>query len=195
VSSLQRDYYKVLQVDAEAQAEVITAAYRALARRLHPDRDLTGVHEVRMSELNRAYGVLRDPASRQAYDAERAQRLSPVGPGSMPPAEESDPRVTPAASVDGTPDGGSMVGGLTRRMEAGAPATGRRSTPVKEQVPVNTQLDFGRYAGRSLRELVQIDTDYLRWLARHSSGIRFRGEISRLLGERLDDPYADRSSS
>jgi DnaJ-class molecular chaperone len=192
MSSLQRDYYKVLQVDAEAQAEVITAAYRALARRLHPDRDLSGVHEVRMSELNRAYAVLRDPASRQTYDAERAQRLSPVGPGSMPQTEDAARPVMPAPSVDGTPDGGSMVGGLTRRMDAGAPATARRGTAIQEQAPADTQLDFGRYAGRSLRELVRVDPDYLRWLARHSSGIRFRGEIARLLGERLDDPYTNR---
>jgi curved DNA-binding protein CbpA len=52
--SAERDYYKVLQIDPEADPEVVTAAFRVLARRLHPDHDLTGVHEVRMAELNRA---------------------------------------------------------------------------------------------------------------------------------------------
>ncbi len=46
------------------------------------------------------------------------------------------------------------------------------------------RLDFGRYSGWSLGELVRSDPDYLRWLCRHSSGIRYRGPIMRLLAER-----------
>jgi curved DNA-binding protein CbpA len=42
-------------------------------------------------------------------------------------------------------------------------------------------LDFGRYRGWSLKDLVRQDPDYLRWLARHSSGFRFRNEILELL--------------
>ena len=81
MTAIQRDYYKVLQVDPEASPEVITAAYKTLAKRFHPETDLTGVHEIRLAELNRAYGVLRDPAARQRYDLEREDRLHPVGPG------------------------------------------------------------------------------------------------------------------
>lgn len=44
-------------------------------------------------------------------------------------------------------------------------------------------LDFGRYEGWSLKDLVRQDPDYLRWLARHSSGLRFRNEILELLPE------------
>lgn len=43
--------------------------------------------------------------------------------------------------------------------------------------------DFGRYQGWSLKDLVRRDPDYLRWLARHSSGFRFRNEILELLPE------------
>jgi curved DNA-binding protein CbpA len=42
-------------------------------------------------------------------------------------------------------------------------------------------LDFGRYAGWSLSDLVRHDPDYLRWLGRHSSGIRYRARIDALL--------------
>ena len=42
-------------------------------------------------------------------------------------------------------------------------------------------LDFGHYAGRSIAELAGEDPDYLRWLARHPSGARFRSEIQRVL--------------
>lgn len=42
-------------------------------------------------------------------------------------------------------------------------------------------LDFGRYVGWSVADLARHDPDYLRWLSRHSSGIRYRREIAELL--------------
>ena len=42
-------------------------------------------------------------------------------------------------------------------------------------------LDFGRYEGWSLAKLAMHDPDYLRWLSRHSSGIRYRREVAELL--------------
>jgi uncharacterized protein (DUF3820 family) len=45
-----------------------------------------------------------------------------------------------------------------------------------------THLDFGHYAGQTIAELAQVDPDYLRWLARHPSGARYRAEIARVLG-------------
>jgi len=45
-----------------------------------------------------------------------------------------------------------------------------------------TRLDFGHHAGSTIEELARIDPDYLRWLERHPSGVRFRAEIHRVLG-------------
>ena len=45
----------------------------------------------------------------------------------------------------------------------------------------STVLDFGHHAGRSIAELAVADPDYLRWLARHPSGFRYRAEIERVL--------------
>lgn len=42
-------------------------------------------------------------------------------------------------------------------------------------------LDFGRYEGWTIPQLAQHDPDYLRWLSRHSSGIRFRRQIDEAL--------------
>ncbi|MGI8830445.1 MAG: DnaJ domain-containing protein [Candidatus Limnocylindria bacterium] len=42
-------------------------------------------------------------------------------------------------------------------------------------------IDFGRYAGWTLEQLALHDPDYLRWLSRHSSGIRYRQRIDVLL--------------
>jgi uncharacterized protein (DUF3820 family) len=44
-----------------------------------------------------------------------------------------------------------------------------------------TVLDFGHHAGRTIVELALTDPDYLRWLARHPSGFRYRAEIERVL--------------
>jgi len=44
------------------------------------------------------------------------------------------------------------------------------------------QLETGRYAGWTLKDLGDHDPDYLRWLSRHSSGLRYRSEIARILG-------------
>jgi curved DNA-binding protein CbpA len=67
------DYYRVLQVDPQADPEVVQAAYRVLARKLHPD--LTG-DESAMKRLNVAWDAIRDSARRTAFDAERAEHLA-----------------------------------------------------------------------------------------------------------------------
>lgn len=45
----------------------------------------------------------------------------------------------------------------------------------------SSRLDFGHYSGRTIAELAAEDPDYLRWLARHPSGMRYRTEIARVL--------------
>ncbi|MGH2511098.1 MAG: DnaJ domain-containing protein, partial [Candidatus Limnocylindrales bacterium] len=77
------DLYKVLQVDSEADPEVIQAAYRRLARKFHPDLagdgssnggggDGAGPERAeRMIAINAAWEVLRDPHRRAEYDIER----------------------------------------------------------------------------------------------------------------------------
>lgn len=51
-----------------------------------------------------------------------------------------------------------------------------------------TTLDFGHYAGRTVDELATVDPDYLRWLARHPSGFRYRGAIERVLASAVPHP-------
>lgn len=51
-----------------------------------------------------------------------------------------------------------------------------------------TRLDFGHHAGRTIAELAETDPDYLRWLARHPSGVRYRAEIGRVLASAV--PHA-----
>jgi curved DNA-binding protein CbpA len=62
------DAYHVLQVSPDAEPEVIQAAYRALARKHHPD---VGGSQVQMAMLNAAWETLRDQDERARYDLER----------------------------------------------------------------------------------------------------------------------------
>lgn len=65
------DPYKVLQVDPEAEAEVIEAAYRRLARKYHPDVSPDPESNQKMIAINQAWEQLRDPVRRAAVDRSR----------------------------------------------------------------------------------------------------------------------------
>jgi len=65
------DPYKVLQVDSEAEDEVIQAAYRRLAQKYHPDVASGPDAAARMAAINAAWEVLRDPTRRAAHDLAR----------------------------------------------------------------------------------------------------------------------------
>jgi len=65
----KRDYYEVLGVDRNADAEEIKKAYRKLALKYHPDRNPHDKSaEDKFKELGEAYEVLNDPQSRASYD-------------------------------------------------------------------------------------------------------------------------------
>lgn len=46
--------------------------------------------------------------------------------------------------------------------------------------PGHATLDFGRYAGMTLGQVVRVDPEYLDWLKRHSSGVRYRHQIEEI---------------
>ena len=61
------DYYEVLQLSPRATAEMVDGVYRFLAKRYHPDNQLTGDSE-KFNKLREAHEVLSNPESRAAYD-------------------------------------------------------------------------------------------------------------------------------
>ena len=71
---MEPDYYKVLGVSADSEDIVIQAAYRALMRRYHPDKNPSDTARQRTVEINAAYAVLGDSSKRAAYDAKRKKR-------------------------------------------------------------------------------------------------------------------------
>ena len=69
-----QDYYAILNVLPDADAAVISAAYKALIKKYHPDifkGDKNFAHQFTRG-LNEAYEILSNPEKREQYDAQRA---------------------------------------------------------------------------------------------------------------------------
>ncbi|KAF3796823.1 Chaperone protein dnaJ 11 [Nymphaea thermarum] len=81
VASKPPSLYEVLRVKETASVVEIKAAYRSLAKRLHPDAAGGGSDDSVSGfiEIHRAYATLSDPAERARYD------LS-IGVGAWPSA-------------------------------------------------------------------------------------------------------------
>ena len=96
----EESYYELLQVTPTADLEIITAAYRALIRRHHPDRNPSPSADATTKLLNEAWEVLSDPAKRAEYDRTFAGGSSsrpapPPRPPNRPTQETRPPRPKP----------------------------------------------------------------------------------------------------
>ena len=63
-----KDYYKILGVLRTASIDDIKKAYKTLAKKYHPDVCKEADAEQKFKEIQEAYDVLSNPASRQRYD-------------------------------------------------------------------------------------------------------------------------------
>ncbi len=72
---MAKDYYETLGVQKNATQEQIKEAYRNLALKYHPDKNVDKSieekkkNEERFKEVNAAYAVLSDPQKRKQYDS------------------------------------------------------------------------------------------------------------------------------
>lgn len=76
-----KNFYDILGVNRGASTDEIKAAYRKLARKLHPDVNKAPDAQARFTEVQEAYDVLSDPEKRKLYD--RTGRVG-VGVGGAP---------------------------------------------------------------------------------------------------------------
>jgi curved DNA-binding protein CbpA len=203
----QFDPYKILQVDSEAEDEVIQAAYRRLARKYHPDLATTPEAANRMAAINAAWELIGEPAKRVDYDRKHAAlKTAPV---SAPGGASTGGASAEMAGRGGSAAGGSAASSSTgaRSPSAGPPPpetvsrdwTSGRSTQgggYEESMhsadgfgaagpppgrPSGTVLNFGRYAGWSLGEVARTDLEYIEWLDRAPIGRNYRQEIDEIL--------------
>jgi curved DNA-binding protein CbpA len=194
------DPYKILQVDAEAEDEVIQAAYRRLARKYHPDLATTPGADARMAAINAAWELIGEPATRQAYDRTRmplehvraTTGTAPQGPSAEPPSSgasrpapppsRNPPPAAPPSpetvSRDWTSGRSTQGGGYDASMRA---ADGFGAAGPPPGGPSGTVLNFGRYAGWSLGEVARTDIEYIEWLDRAPIGRNYRPEIDEIL--------------
>ena len=75
----KRDYYDILGVARDADADTIKKAYRKLARKWHPDINKDDKASERFAEIQEAYDILSDEEKRKQYD-----RFGHVGVGAGP---------------------------------------------------------------------------------------------------------------
>lgn len=66
---MAEDYYKILGIEKNTNAEDIKKAYRKLALKWHPDKNPNNkVAEEKFKKISEAYAVLSDPEKRKDYD-------------------------------------------------------------------------------------------------------------------------------
>jgi curved DNA-binding protein CbpA len=178
--------YKVLQVDSEAEDEVIVAAYRRLARKYHPDVAPDAESVARMAAINAAWERIGKPDRRAAYDRELSAkaladaRTAPAtssatttGPPPGRPAATT-PRPPETVSPDWTSGRSSTGGGYDPSMRT-SDGTGAAGPPPGR--PSGSLLNFGRYSGWSLGEIGRTDLEYIEWLDRMPIGRPYRDEL------------------
>jgi curved DNA-binding protein CbpA len=190
------DPYKILQVDSEAEDEVIQAAYRRLAQKYHPDRASGAEAMERMVSINAAWELIGEPARRAAYDRSVRQRIATAAAGvttppgaatphasaastTPPPATRPTPRPPETISSEWTSGRSTTGGGYDAATMRAPEGLGAAGPPPGN--PSGSVLNFGRYSGWSLGEISRADIEYIEWLDRATIGRNFREEIDTIL--------------
>jgi curved DNA-binding protein CbpA len=205
------DPYKILQVDPEAEDEVIEAAYKRLARKYHPDVSAGPDAQERMARINQAWEMLRSPVRRAAVDRAKARAAAQAARASATEAraKAGGGRRSGTGGRAGREPGGPgwPFPGMKDTAEPGFPSGARPQytspdwTPGRSAAghsydpttmragaagpppgnPAGSVLTFGRYSGWSLAEIARNDLEYLEWLDRMPIGRPYREEIDQML--------------
>ena len=72
ITSMPKDYYRILEIPKDATSFEIKKTYRRLALQYHPDRNPEDQALEHFKEITEAYGVLIDPDKRRKYDMQRS---------------------------------------------------------------------------------------------------------------------------
>lgn len=163
------DLYQVLMVDRAVDGDILEAVYRRLVARYQPGAGGGAWAAGRLAAVERAYAILRDPYVRARYDARMAEDAR-LADHQDPAREEAVTAPSPQALPTAPAVQPATVRVVAERHPVGSPG-----------LPV---LDFGRYAGWTLRQLAFHDPDYLEWLVRSPGGRQYRAQITAILGTR-----------
>jgi curved DNA-binding protein CbpA len=141
-----------------------------------PDRDPYGVLQIlATADMEVVHAAYRALAMKYHPDRDRTRR-----------AAEKMAELNRAYALVRAPDDRAAYDRSRRTVVAGVSVPtslrARAAGPAPMPTPGSGSiLEFGRYSGWSLRDLARHDPDYIIWLSRHSSGIRYRTEIYGIL--------------
>ena len=70
IKNVMKNYYEILEVSQNASSEVIEKAYKALAKKYHPDANLNNTKEAeeKFKEISEAYEILSNANKKAEYD-------------------------------------------------------------------------------------------------------------------------------
>ncbi len=156
--------YQLLMVDPGVDDDVLTVVYRRLVQRTNLAYEDDARRRERLGVIEQAYAVLHDPDRRRRYDL----RVAGIPERDARPAAKEPDAVIPVEP--------------TREVVSIQPAT--KAVPVVSAGGGARVLDFGRYAGLSLRQVALRDPDYLEWLRRTPGGRHLQSDISVVLAPR-----------
>lgn len=117
-----QDYYEILQVSPDADAEAIHAAYRRLREQYDPEKlrgsaaELVELAQQRLKIIEEAHAALSDPQRRMQYDAQRHAAVHEIPDyRPLPPAQHTErprgfnPRPTLSQPATSEPIAGPIV--------------------------------------------------------------------------------------
>lgn len=132
-------------MSSDAEWEVISAAYRALMKKYHPDKNATNAGAAKARQINEAYAILGDPGKRATYDNRRragqsSQTKTPKSTGSAEPKEKAAQKPVPTQQPQDDPSPWKafvILGGITAFCAAIAIASNGKS----DELSSNTEAD------------------------------------------------------
>jgi molecular chaperone DnaJ len=132
----RRDYYEIMGVPRDADAEAIKRAFRELALRYHPDRSQEPDAEERFKEIAEAYAVLGDPQKRAQYDAHGFAGVSGVRPEDAFAGVDLDDLFGGLGFDFGGPSGGGLFERFFGARRRGPP----RGSNIEVQVEIPLEM-------------------------------------------------------
>lgn len=154
-----RDPYTVLGVSRSADLVEIKAAWRAMAKKLHPDQNRSDPHaQSRFTEVGRAYDLLKDPEKRRRYD-EMLSRTSFGGSHGMNSGSQTSSARAGASSARPGKEPTFMERRAERaRAEAEARARAEAETRMREEAEAKARMKAAADAARARAEAAESET-------------------------------------